>query len=125
MGDKYSSYTQSPASYPESPAEGDEITTLPTAEENPYYPIAGPVGAISLVHGNSLSALQYEQDREEWETEPNLDDNGNVIEDVVDGVGDAGKDVIDGVENGVNDRTNDATGGKAENTNGTGGNAGN
>lgn len=79
MGDKYSSYTQSPASYPESPAEGDEITTLPTAEENPYYPIVGPVCAKSLVHGNSLSAQQYEQDREEWETEPNLDDNGNVI----------------------------------------------
>ena len=28
-----------------------------------------------------------------------MDENGNVIEDVVDGVGDAGKDVIDGVEN--------------------------
>ena len=54
-----------------------------------------------------------------------MDENGNVIEDVVDGVGDAGKDVIDGVENGVNDLTNDATGGNAENTNGTGGNAGN
>lgn len=32
--------------------------------------------------------------------------NGNVVEDVVDGVGEAGKDVINGVENGVEDLTN-------------------
>ena len=37
-------------------------------------------------------------------------DGGNVVDDVVDGVGDAGKDVIDGVENGVDDLTDDAAG---------------
>ena len=31
--------------------------------------------------------------------------NGNVVDDVVDGVGEAGKDVINGVENGVDDLT--------------------
>lgn len=79
MGDRYSSYTQAPAVYPENPQEGDEITILPTLEENPYFPIVGPVNAKSLVHGNNLSAQNYEQDREEWESEPNLDENGNVI----------------------------------------------
>ena len=40
--------------------------------------------------------------------------NGNVVDDVVDGVGEAGKDVINGVENGVDDLT-----GNDNNSNGT------
>ncbi len=79
MGDKYSSYSQAPAVYPDNPREGDEITVLPTSDENPYFPIVGPVNAKSLAHGNNLSAQNYEQDREEWETEPDLDEDGNVI----------------------------------------------
>lgn len=76
---RYMSYTKSPASYPENPAEGDEITTLPTAEENPYFPIVGPVWAKSSPHKNILSARQFEQDRENWEDEPEMDADGEVI----------------------------------------------
>lgn len=79
MPGKFMSYSQAPAIYPENPQEGDEITVLPTVEENPYFPIVGPVNAKTLVHNHNLSAQQYEQDREEWETEPNLDAEGNVI----------------------------------------------
>ena len=79
MTGRYMSYTSAPATYPDNPKEGDEVTVLPTQEENPYFPIVGPVCAKSLVHGNNLGAQNYEQDREEWETEPNLDGNGNVI----------------------------------------------
>lgn len=46
--------------------------------------------------------------------------NGNVVDDVVDGVGEAGKDVINGVENGVDDLT-----GNDNNNNGTTDNNGN
>lgn len=47
-GDKLSrySYTTRPADYPVNPRIGDEITILPTQQENPYFPIVGPVGAI-------------------------------------------------------------------------------
>ena len=47
-------------------------------------------------------------------------DSGNVVDDVVDGVGEAGKDVINGVENGVDDLT-----GNDNNNNGTTDNNGN
>ena len=73
------SYTKAPASYPENPAEGDEITILPTEAENPYFPIVGPVQAKASPHKNTLSAQQYEQDRENWESEPQLDNDGNVV----------------------------------------------
>ena len=42
-------------------------------------------------------------------------DAGNVVEDVVDGVGEAGKDLIDGVENGVDDMTGNNAGGATKN----------
>ena len=77
--DRHMSYTKAPASYPENPAEGDEITILPTEAENPYFPIVGPVQAKASPHKNTLSAQQYEQDRENWESEPQLDNDGNVV----------------------------------------------
>lgn len=77
--DRHMSYTKVPASYPENPAEGDEITILPTEAENPYFPIVGPVQAKASPHKNTLSAQQYEQDRENWESEPQLDNDGNVV----------------------------------------------
>lgn len=77
--DRYASYAQGPAIYPSSPQEGSEIVVLPTIEENPYFPIVGPVQAKSSSHGNNLSAQQYETDREEWQNEPNTDAEGNVI----------------------------------------------
>lgn len=43
-------------------------------------------------------------------------DGGNVVDDVVDGIGDAGKDVIDGVEEGVDDLTDDAAGANSATT---------
>lgn len=77
--DRYSSYSQVQAKYPSNPKEGDEITILPSEQENPYFPIVGPVSAKPLIHGNNLGANSYEQDREFWQTEPNIDDNGMVI----------------------------------------------
>lgn len=73
------SYTSAPASYPENPQEGDEITILPTTEENPYFPIVGPVNAKVSPHNNTLSARQWEQDKEDWQSEPELDENGNAV----------------------------------------------
>ena len=77
--DRYASYAQGPALYPESPQEGCEVVVLPTTEENPYFPIAGPVQAKNSSRGNNLSAQQYETDREEWQDEPNVDAEGNII----------------------------------------------
>ena len=77
--DRHMSFAKAPATYPENPLEGDEITVLPTAEENPYFPIVGPVWAKSSPHKNTLSAKQYEQDRENWESDPELDAGGEVV----------------------------------------------
>lgn len=113
--DRHMSYTKAPASYPENPAEGDEITTLPTAGENPWFPIVGPVQAKASPHKNTLSAQQYEQDRENWESEPQLDNDGNAVWTVKGNPAyawrqvDAVCDYIDFHPDGVRGRTGDET----------------
>lgn len=62
-GPVYGSLAQGAATYPENPQEGDEVVVLPTAEENPYYPIVGTIGARETARGNNPQAQQYEQ---EW-----------------------------------------------------------
>mgnify|MGYP007009189697 FL=1 len=54
------SLPQAPADYPENPQEGDEVYVLPTPEENPYFPIVGPVGANVTKHLLKPSAQEYE-----------------------------------------------------------------
>ena len=48
------------AEYPVEPQEGDEVVVLPTAQENPYFPIVGAVNAKASANGNNLAAQQYE-----------------------------------------------------------------
>lgn len=55
------SYTVGKAAYPENPQEGDEVVVLPTTEENPYFPIVGPVQAKASANGNNITAQQYEK----------------------------------------------------------------
>ncbi len=55
------SYATGAATYPENPQEGDEAVVLPTAEENPFFPIVGAVQAKASANGNNLSAQQYEK----------------------------------------------------------------
>lgn len=59
-GKVYESFTQLPADYPENPQEGDTVTVIPSRDENPYFPIVGPVGGKHSVHGNNPGANQYE-----------------------------------------------------------------
>lgn len=54
-------YARGAASYPINPKEGDEVVVLPTSAENPYFPIAGPVKAITSSNGYKLQAQQYER----------------------------------------------------------------
>lgn len=56
----YESFSQLPADYPENPQEGDTVTVIPSHEENPYFPIVGPVGGKYSTHGNNPGANQYE-----------------------------------------------------------------
>ncbi|WP_343566337.1 fibronectin type III domain-containing protein [Sphingobacterium sp.] len=75
-GINHSSYTNAPANYPANPKEGDEVTTLPTLQENPYFPIVGPVQARASSHELNLSAQQYEQSYDDggvtkWEAKNN------------------------------------------------------
>lgn len=60
FGNTYESFAQGPADYPENPQEGDEVYVLPTPEENPYFPICGPVGANVTKHLLKPSAQEYE-----------------------------------------------------------------
>jgi len=53
-------YAQGAATYPDNPQEGDEVVVIPTAVENPYFPIVGPVQAIASAAGNTVQANQYE-----------------------------------------------------------------
>lgn len=73
------SYSGAPADYPDAPVEGDEVTVIPTPAENPYFPIVGPVCAKPSSRGNTLGASSYETDRELWQTEPQVDEDGNVV----------------------------------------------
>lgn len=73
------SYSGAPADYPDAPVEGDEVTVIPTPAENPYFPIVGPVCAKPSSRGNTLGASSYETDRELWQTEPQVDGDGNVV----------------------------------------------
>jgi hypothetical protein len=73
------SFAKGVANYPQNPVEGDEVIVLPTTEENPYFPLVGPVAAKSDSHGNQLSANMFDSDRADWATEPDKDANGNVI----------------------------------------------
>ena len=57
---QYESFSQAAANYPTDPQEGDEVTVIPTNEENPYFPIVGPVMAKYSIHGNNPSAQEYE-----------------------------------------------------------------
>ncbi|OJV37017.1 MAG: hypothetical protein BGO29_02610 [Bacteroidales bacterium 36-12] len=57
---QYESFANGPAVYPPNPQEGDEVTVIPTAAENPYFPIVGPVAARYSSHGLKLGANQYE-----------------------------------------------------------------
>lgn len=54
------SHAQGGAEYPAEPQEGDEVVVLPTAGENPYFPIVGAVNAKASANGNNLAAQQYE-----------------------------------------------------------------
>lgn len=75
-GTNHASYTSAPATYPSNPQEGDRVTTLPTQQENPYFPIVGPVQARASSHDLNLSAQQYEQSYDDggvtkWEAKNN------------------------------------------------------
>ena len=60
-GVNWESFAQGSATYPENPAEGDEVYVLPTELENPYFPIVGPVCAkTSGYTGTLLGANQYD-----------------------------------------------------------------
>ena len=59
-GNVYETFAQGAATYPSDPQEGDEVYVLPTALENPYFPIVGPVGAIYSKHLQKVSSNQYE-----------------------------------------------------------------
>lgn len=76
--DKYYSMAQGEADYPSDPEEGDEVVVLPTPEENPYYPIVGPVHARNSLHGLNPTAGEFEKDREDWESEPGYNEDGTV-----------------------------------------------
>ncbi len=57
----WESFAQGAANYPTNPQEGDEVYVLPTAQENPYFPIVGPVCAkASGFTGTFVGANQYE-----------------------------------------------------------------
>lgn len=56
----YESFAQGTATYPANPQEGDEVYVLPTAEENPYFPIVGPVGCQVSRHLQKPSSKEYE-----------------------------------------------------------------
>ncbi len=56
----YESFAQGDATYPANPQEGDEVYVLPTAEENPYFPIVGPVGCQVSRHLQKPSSKEYE-----------------------------------------------------------------
>lgn len=56
----YESYAKGAAAYPENPQEGDMVVVLPTKEENPYFPIVGPVSSKYSKHGKNPSAQEYE-----------------------------------------------------------------
>lgn len=49
---KYEAFAAGAATYPDNPQEGDEVTVLPTEEENPWFPIVGPTAAT---FGRSVS----------------------------------------------------------------------
>lgn len=57
------------AAYPADPAEGDEVVVLPTASENPWFPVVGPVNARTSASGNDLAAQQYERVLEDGSVE--------------------------------------------------------
>lgn len=52
-------YALGNATYPSNPVEGDEVVVLPTTAENPYFPIVGPVAAVTNSLGMTLGANQY------------------------------------------------------------------
>ena len=56
--------------FPENPVEGQTYTVLPTYEENPYFPIVGPVGTENLTEErNALTSIQFEKKvNGEWKT---------------------------------------------------------
>lgn len=53
------SYTQQEVTYPSNPSVGDEVVTLPTPEENPYFPIVGPVECQTTTSGKKPNTRQY------------------------------------------------------------------
>jgi len=59
-GTTRASITEAAANYPSNPQEGDEIIILPTQEENPYFPLVGPVmGKQSGKINGKVAANQY------------------------------------------------------------------
>ncbi len=61
------SHTDQPAVYPKNPALGQEITVLPTKEENPFFPLVGPVGDASIQTSSGqeiVTARQYQKEGE-------------------------------------------------------------
>lgn len=59
-GTTRASITEAVADYPSDPQEGDEVIVLPTQEENPYFPLVGPVmGKQSGKINGKLAANQY------------------------------------------------------------------
>lgn len=55
------SITNQPSVYPEHAVEGDVCVTLPSIDENPYYPIVGPVCAVrsKLIPSSTPEAKGY------------------------------------------------------------------
>lgn len=66
---QFGGHTKQDIIYPDNPVEGQEIVVLPTAEENPYFPIVGPVNAKNTSHGKNLEARgteYYDTKSESW-----------------------------------------------------------